>query len=234
MATNLICAFFFPPSRKKKTPKSNSIEDTWNSNLISVFHFWQKLTQKPKHWNHSEEWVFGKRSSEREKERQREMLVLMYHLNIVSFLNLSSCCTRRYTQHLIVFLILHHFRLPLRLPAVLEFGSHTKSRRLGIWLLQSCSTAFTPNPNSAANSCAMQKHPQWSWNLDLEISLSKIPPRLRRCMFVCLFACMLACCESSYSRLFTAADQITVLLSQNARSQMCFHSLKPPHGTSPV
>jgi hypothetical protein len=95
---------------------------------------------------------------------------------------------------LIVFLILHHFRLPLhlRLPAVSEFGFHTKCRRLGIWLLQSCSTAFTPNPNSAANSCAMQKHPQWSWNPDLEISLSKIPPRLRRCMFVYLFACLLA------------------------------------------
>jgi hypothetical protein len=97
---------------------------------------------------------------------------------------------------LIVFLILHHFRLPLRLrlrlPAVSEFSFHTKSRRLGIRLLQSCSTAFTPNPNSAANSCAMQKYPQWSWNLDLEISLSKIPPRLRRCMFVCLFVCLLA------------------------------------------
>ncbi len=122
------------------------------------------------------------------------MLVLLDHLNIVSFLNLSSCCIRRYTQHLIVFLILHHFRLPLRLrlPAVSEFIFHTKSRRLGSRLLQSCSIAFTPNPNSAANSCAMQKHPQWSWNLDLEISLSKIPPRLRRCMFICLFACLLA------------------------------------------
>jgi hypothetical protein len=137
---------------------------------------------------------------------------------------------------LIVFLILHHFRLPLRLrlPAVSEFIFHTKSRRLGSRLLQSCSIAFTPNPNSAANSCAMQKHPQWSWNLDLEISLSKIPPRLRRCMFICLFACLLACCESSNCRLFTAAYQITVLPSQNARSQICFHSLKTPHGTSPV
>ncbi len=224
MATNLICAFFFSPSRKKKTPKSNSIQDTWNSNLISVFHFWQKQTQKPKHWNHSEEWVFGKRSSEREKERQRdreterqrEMLVLMYHLNIVSFLNLSSCCSRRYTQNLIVFLILHHFRLPLRLrlPAVLEFGSHTKSRRLGLWLLQSCSTAFTPNPSSAANSCAMQKHPQWSWNLDLDISLSKIPPRLRRCMFVCLFVYLLAW-------LLAAKVLIVGCSLQQIRSQCC-------------
>jgi hypothetical protein len=105
---------------------------------------------------------------------------------------------------LIVFLILHHFRL--RLPAVSEFGSHTKSRRLGIWLLQSCSTAFTPNPNSSANSGAMQKHPQWSRNLDLEISLSKIPPRLRRCMFVCLLA---------------AKDLIVGCSLQQIRSQCC-------------
>jgi hypothetical protein len=71
----------------------------------------------------------------------------------------------------------------------------------------------------------MQKHPQWSWNLDLEISLSKIPPRLRRCMFVCLFA-LLACWESSNSRLFTAADQITVLPSQKRQITDVFSLLE--------